>query len=276
MALIVAEWRSGGYSQLARRVLSDRAIRAALLFWAFSYVILTVRWLLASEAPGDLASAKRAISTLVGAVAFRAFICFFPEPRHRLRRWVAGALIVAALSACTMVAVRYLVGQILEGANSSPLADEVRLVILWDGYFLAALLAWALASLASSASPAAAVAGPALAVPPSPEFWVQRQGLSVRVPIERLDLVQAEGNYVRLHFEGSSGLMRGSLGQIEDGLDRSEFARIHRSLICRRSLIAAVRRTRTGAVTAILADGRELPVGRRYLDRVRSGTLEIG
>ena len=102
------------------------------------------------------------------------------------------------------------------------------------------------------------------------DLWVQRQGEYIRVPTERLDWVKAEGEYVRLHVGGQSYLYRQPIGHLADRLGAHGFIRIHRSAIVRSEFVTAVRRTRYGRLAVLLADGVELPVGRKYGDAVRS------
>lgn len=101
------------------------------------------------------------------------------------------------------------------------------------------------------------------------EFWVQRLGEYVRVPVASIEWVAAERDYVRLHAGGTSHLLRETMGKMEERLDSVQFLRIHRSLIVRRSLVTAVRQKNFGAVKVALADGLELPVGRSYVQGVR-------
>ena len=99
-------------------------------------------------------------------------------------------------------------------------------------------------------------------------LWVSRGRETVRVPIESIDWIEAEGDYVRLHASGGGGLMRGTLTGLEETLDSRIFSRVHRSAICRRSAIAAMLRKPSGAMAVRLESGAEVPVGRRYRDSV--------
>lgn len=111
-------------------------------------------------------------------------------------------------------------------------------------------------------------AQPALAG--SDSLWVHRRGEFVRVPIERIEWIEAEGDYVRLHAEHGGGLMRGTLTSLADRLDPGTFVRVHRSAICRMQAITGLRRKTTGALAVQLASGGEAPVGRRYASGLRA------
>ena len=47
--------------------------------------------------------------------------------------------------------------------------------------------------------------------------------------VTEIDWIEAEGNYVRLHFGGQSSLIRETLSHLASQLDPTQFARIHRS-----------------------------------------------
>ena len=101
------------------------------------------------------------------------------------------------------------------------------------------------------------------------EFWVQRLGEYVRVPVTSIEWVEAERDYVRLHTGEFSHLLRETMGKMEERLDAAQFLRIHRSLIVRRGVVAAVRQKGYGALKVALTNGAELPVGRSYVQGVR-------
>ena len=98
---------------------------------------------------------------------------------------------------------------------------------------------------------------------PEPSLWVHQRGQMMRVPIETLDWVQAEGEYVRLHVREQSFLLRSSISSLADKLADHGFVRIHRSAVVNRERLAAVRGSRTG-VKVVLDCDAELPVGRKY------------
>jgi DNA-binding LytR/AlgR family response regulator len=95
-------------------------------------------------------------------------------------------------------------------------------------------------------------------------LWVQRRGETVRVDLDLVDWVGAEGEYVRLHVDGGSYLHREPLSSILQRLDARRFLRIHRSYIVNRDRIAAIRRRRSGGYRILLTTEQELPVGRSY------------
>jgi DNA-binding LytR/AlgR family response regulator len=100
------------------------------------------------------------------------------------------------------------------------------------------------------------------------ELWIREGDARVRVPVQMIERLEADGDYVRLHVGQRMRLMRARLGDLADRLDPAQFVRIHRSEIVRHDLIAAIRRHDSGRTFAVLAGGREVPVSRRYVSRI--------
>jgi len=102
------------------------------------------------------------------------------------------------------------------------------------------------------------------------EFWVQRRAEYVRVPVARLDWIEAERDYVRLHAGPEAYLLRDTIGGLDERLDPAVFVRVHRSAIVRRERIVAIRQAGYGAIKVALSTGVEVPVGRTYARKVRA------
>lgn len=100
------------------------------------------------------------------------------------------------------------------------------------------------------------------------ELWIREGDARVRVPVEMIERLEADGDYVKLHVGQRVRLMRARLGDLAERLDPAQFVRIHRSEIVRHDLIAAIRRQDSGRTFAVLAGGREVPVSRRYVTRI--------
>ena len=103
----------------------------------------------------------------------------------------------------------------------------------------------------------------------APSLWVHQRGQMVRVPIETLEWIEAEGEYVRLHMRDQSFLFRNSISSLADKLADFGFARIHRSTIINESRLTALRSSRSG-MKAVLESGVTLAVGRKYRPVVRA------
>ena len=99
---------------------------------------------------------------------------------------------------------------------------------------------------------------------PSNEIWVHRRAERVRVDLDTVEMVQAEGEYVRLFVRDQSYLHRASIGSIAARLDPNRFMRVHRSYVVRLDLIAKIRRKTAGGYSLLLTGGNEIPLGRLY------------
>lgn len=100
-------------------------------------------------------------------------------------------------------------------------------------------------------------------------LWVQCRGETVRVDLDRVDHVAAEGEYVRLFVGDTSYLHRESVTALMSRLDPRRFVRIHRSHVINRERIVSVKRRATGSYQLVTDRGRVLPVGRNYRAIVR-------
>jgi len=93
------------------------------------------------------------------------------------------------------------------------------------------------------------------------------------VPVEAIDYLEADGNYVRIHLGTDVHRLRSTLSGLLDQLDPRQFVRIHRSTAVNVSRIREVQPWFGGAYIAILHDGRRLRVSRRYRGELLRTTL---
>ena len=90
-----------------------------------------------------------------------------------------------------------------------------------------------------------------------------REGAQVHVlPVERIDYVEAQDDYVCFKADGREYLKDQTLSAVEASLDASRFVRIHRSYLLNIERIARVELYAKDSRVAILRDGRRLPVSR--------------
>jgi two-component system LytT family response regulator len=90
-----------------------------------------------------------------------------------------------------------------------------------------------------------------------------RDGAQVHVlPIERIDYVEAQDDYVCFKAEGKQYLKDQTLANLEASLDPGRFVRIHRSYLLNIERIARVELYAKDSRVAILRDGTRLPVSR--------------
>jgi two-component system LytT family response regulator len=97
---------------------------------------------------------------------------------------------------------------------------------------------------------------------------VDRDGRIVFVSTSDIDCIEAEGNYVRIHSAGAADLVRGTIAAFEGRLDPDRFRRIHRSFVVNLDRVAAIEPLFHGELVAVMKDGRRVPVGRRYRERL--------
>ena len=90
-----------------------------------------------------------------------------------------------------------------------------------------------------------------------------RDGSQVHVlPVDKIDYVEAQDDYVSFRSEGKSYLKDQTLGVTESLLDPARFVRIHRSYLLNIERIARVELYAKDSRIAILRDGARLPVSR--------------
>ena len=88
--------------------------------------------------------------------------------------------------------------------------------------------------------------------------------------------LEAEANYVRLHTNEGSFLVRASLERLEERLDPRQFARIQRGIIVNVDRVSRLVPRGRGDLTVTLADGTDLPLSRRYRERLESLIETLG
>ena len=103
-----------------------------------------------------------------------------------------------------------------------------------------------------------------------------RDGRAVHiVDQEKIDWVDAAGDYMCLHVDGETRVARITMKELETLLSEEIFARIHRSTIVNLQRVEKVTPLSKGECTLRLAHGVELKVSRNYADSVKS-RLKIG
>ena len=96
-----------------------------------------------------------------------------------------------------------------------------------------------------------------------------RDGANVHVlPVDKIDYVEAQDDYVAFKSEGKQFLKDQTLSAVEGTLDPARFVRIHRSFILNIDRIAKVELYAKDSRIAILRDGTRLPVSRAGYTRL--------
>jgi two-component system LytT family response regulator len=98
-------------------------------------------------------------------------------------------------------------------------------------------------------------------------FTVQT-GARIQIVIaEDIEWIGAAGDYVELHVNGRTFLLRETMASLEQRLDPAKFLRIHRSRIVQSKSIQELRSIENREFTVKLSDGSEHRSSRTYADR---------
>ncbi len=104
-----------------------------------------------------------------------------------------------------------------------------------------------------------------------PARIVVRSGAEVHViPLDRLDFVEAQDDYIALHTSGRVLLKEQTLSDLEARLDPRRFVRIHRSYLLNLDRLAGLEPTGRDSRVAVLRDGTRLPVSRSGYGRLEA------
>lgn len=119
--------------------------------------------------------------------------------------------------------------------------------------------------------PAAALAASARPSGAALTRVVIRDGAAIHVvPVDRVDYVEAQDDYVAFRVQGRMLLKEQTLGELASQLDGRRFVRIHRSYLLNVDRLARVERQATDSRVAILTDGTRLPVSRSGHQRLQA------
>lgn len=90
------------------------------------------------------------------------------------------------------------------------------------------------------------------------------------VETDRIDWIEAVGDYVRIHADGTTHLLRSTMPAVARRREGEGFVRIHRSYVVRPDRIRSLHPRRHGDYDLVLRDGATLPLSRNYRDRLAS------
>jgi two-component system LytT family response regulator len=108
-----------------------------------------------------------------------------------------------------------------------------------------------------------------------PQTYAQRivvkDGTKVHiVPLDRLDYVEAQDDYVSLHSQGKSYLKQQTISSLEATLDPQQFIRIHRSYLVNFERVVRIEPYSKDSRVVVLTDGKQLPVSRAGYERLKA------
>jgi two-component system LytT family response regulator len=97
-----------------------------------------------------------------------------------------------------------------------------------------------------------------------------RDGAKVHViPVDQVDYLEAQDDYVAIHAQGRSWLKPQPLAELAAQLDPAHFVRIHRSYVLPVTRLARLELYAKDSRVAILPDGKQLPVSRSGYARLK-------
>jgi two-component system LytT family response regulator len=100
---------------------------------------------------------------------------------------------------------------------------------------------------------------------------VVKDGARVHViPVEKLDLAEAQDDYLRLKSEGKSYMKQQTIGGLSASLDPKRFVRVHRSYVLNLDRLVRLELYSKGSYAAVLTDGSRVPVSREGHARLKS------
>lgn len=107
---------------------------------------------------------------------------------------------------------------------------------------------------------------------PAPDRFLVRSGdRYVLLKAAAIQWIEAEDNYVRLHVEGESHLMRQTMAGILERLDPRQFKRIHRSAIVNLDFVRELQSWTGGDMLVLMRDGTKLTLSRTYREPFSEG-----
>ena len=95
-------------------------------------------------------------------------------------------------------------------------------------------------------------------------LWVPTRSGAVFVPVETIDWIEAQRDYVMLHTATRSHIVRISMRALEEKLDSNQLLRVHRSAFARPDHVVEVQRMGKTINALVLRDGAIVQVGPNY------------
>ena len=109
-----------------------------------------------------------------------------------------------------------------------------------------------------------------------PFLEIEEHGARVRVPLEEIRLITAEGNYLEVEHGAQRGLVRQTLENFLAGPAGALFTQINRGQAVRLPAVRSYRGSGASGLRLFLADGRELSVSRRRAPEVSAALRSSG
>ncbi len=112
--------------------------------------------------------------------------------------------------------------------------------------------------------------GDAIGTPQYPSILAIKDGSEVtRVPVNDIQWIDAAGDYMCVHANEDTHIMRRTMKELEKELDPRRFVRTHRSAMVNIAYVTKLVSHISGEYHLILENGTELKVSRSHRDRVK-------
>lgn len=89
------------------------------------------------------------------------------------------------------------------------------------------------------------------------------------VDVDAIDWIDAAGDYMCVHSNGATHVLRGTMKKLEDLLNPEIFVRVHRSAIVNRHRVTSMRPHRNGEYFLNLGGNTELKLSRKYKSNIQ-------
>ncbi len=90
-----------------------------------------------------------------------------------------------------------------------------------------------------------------------------------RVPVKDILWIDAAGDYMCVHTEQNTHILRKTMKELEESLDPKQFIRSHRSTIVNKNFVNKFCSQLNGEYYLVMKNGKELKVSRSYKEKVK-------
>lgn len=104
----------------------------------------------------------------------------------------------------------------------------------------------------------------------------KEKGITRSIRILDIRYFEADGNYLRVHFNNKNVLIRQTLQRLEQKLQPGQFLRIHRSILVNGNFIGSAHYDGNNQYTFQLKDGTKLNSSRSYREQIQAFLQEEG
>lgn len=101
---------------------------------------------------------------------------------------------------------------------------------------------------------------------------IKNSDKNIFIDVGEINWIESSGNYVKLHTDDSTHLVRGALKTLEQKLNPLRFIRIHRSSMVNINMVKEIEPWFSGDSRVVLENGKKLKMSRNYketLDRFK-------